>query len=118
MAEPTSRRPEVVLDVEIRGGSVVLVLENTGTAAAYRPRVRFEPEVLGLGGELAVSKLRIWTSLAVLRPGRPVEVLLGTVADTDQRFTAQIDYADVDGRAYEVALGHDLRVYHELPQPF
>jgi len=118
MGEPTSWRPEVVLDVEVRGGSVVLVLENTGAASAYRPRVRFEPEVRGLGGELAVSKLRIWTSLAVLRPGRPVEVLLGSGADTDQRFTVQIDYADVDGRTYEMTLTHDLRVYHELPQPF
>jgi hypothetical protein len=113
----TGWRPEVVLDVEVRSGCIVLVLENTGTASAYAPRVRFEPEVVGLGGELAVSKLPVWSTLAVLRPGHPVEVVLGTSADADQRFTAHIGYVDVDGQAYETSLTHDLRTHRERTQP-
>ena len=118
MAEPTSWRPEVVLDVEVRDGSVVLVLENTGTACAYRPRVRFDPEVVGLGGELAVSKLRIWTSLAVLRPGRPWRCCWAPWPTRTSASPPRSTTRTSTGASFEVTLGHDLRVYHELPQPF
>lgn len=112
---PAGRRPEVVLDVERRPGAYVLVLDNTGDAVAYAPRVRFEPDVVG-AGEQPLSALAVWSGLAVLRPGHRIEVLVGP-SWQPPRFDAMVVYADSDGRRHEASFTHDLATYDELPQP-
>jgi hypothetical protein len=111
--------PEVVLDVELRTGAFVLVLANTGTSTAFDPRVSFASKLIGLQGELVVSELPLWTSLAMLRPGSQVDVLLDAQAarrdPQDRRFTVTVTYRDGSGRAIERAFTHDLEAYVGLP---
>lgn len=111
--------PEVVLDVELRSGAFVLVLANTGTSTAFEPRVSFASELIGLQGELVVSKLPIWTSLAMLRPGSRIDVLLDAQAARrtaeDRRFSVTVTYRDGAGRGIERAFTHDLEAYVGLP---
>jgi hypothetical protein len=108
-----------VLDVELRSGAFVLVLANTGTSTAFEPRVSFATKLIGLQGELVVSELPIWTSLAMLRPGCQVDVLLDAQAarrDPEERgITATVTYRDGSGRGVERAFTHDLEAYVGLP---
>lgn len=118
-SEPQLVGPEVVLDVDLRSGAFVLVLANTGTSTAFEPRVSFATKLIGLHGELVVSELPIWTSLAMLRPGSQVDVLLDAQAarrdPEDRRFTATVTYRDGSGRGIERAFTHDLEAYVGLP---
>jgi hypothetical protein len=118
-SEPQPVGPEVVLDVDLRSGAFVLVLANTGTSTAFEPRVSFATKLIGLHGELVVSELAIWTSLAMLRPGSQVDVLLDAQAarrdPEDRRFTATVTYRDGSGRGIERAFTHDLEAYVGLP---
>jgi hypothetical protein len=111
--------PEVVLDVELRSGAFVLVLANTGTSTAFEPRVSFATKLIGLHGELVVSDLPVWTSLAMLRPGCQVDVLLDAQsarrAPEDRRFTVRVTYRDGADRGIERAYTHDLDAYVGLP---
>ena len=117
--EPQPVGPEVVLDVDLRSGAFVLVLANTGTSTAFEPRVSFATKLVGLHGELVVSELPIWTSLAMLRPGSQVEVLLDAQAarrdPEDRRFTVTVTYRDGSGRGIERTFTHDLGAYVGLP---
>jgi hypothetical protein len=118
-SEPQPVGPEVVLDVELRSGAFVLVLANTGTSTAFEPRVSFATKLIGLQGELVVSELPIWTSLAMLRPSCQVDVLLDAQAarrdPEDRRFTVTVTYRDGSGRGVERAFTHDLEAYVGLP---
>jgi hypothetical protein len=118
-SEPQPVGPEVVLDVDLRSGAFVLVLANTGTSTAFEPRVSFATKLIGLHGELVVSELAIWTSLAMLRPGSQVDVLLDAQAarrdPEDRRFTATVTYREGSGRGIERAFTHDLEAYVGLP---
>jgi hypothetical protein len=119
LSEPQPVGPEVVLDVDLRSGAFVLVLANTGTSTAFEPRVSFATKLVGLQGELVVSELAIWTSLAMLRPGSRVDVLLDAQAASrdpeSRRFTATVTYRDGSGRGIERAFTHDLEAYDGLP---
>ena len=118
-SEPRPVGPEVVLDVDLRSGVFVLVLANTGTSTAFEPRVSFATRLIGLQGELVVSELPIWTSLAMLRPGSQVDVLLDAQAarrdPEDRQFTATVTYRDGSGRGIERAFTHDLEACVGLP---
>jgi hypothetical protein len=115
----TEPGPEVVLDVELRSGAFVLVLANTGTSTAFEPRVSFAAKLVGLQGELVVSDLPIWTSLAMLRPGCQVDVLLDAQAarrtPEDRRFSVTVSYRDGAGGGVEREFTHDLEAYVGLP---
>ena len=42
MAGTAELGPEIVLDVEVRGGAILVVLANTGTSTGFEPRVEFD----------------------------------------------------------------------------
>lgn len=118
-SEPQPLGPEVVLDVELRSGAFVLVLANTGTSTAFEPRVSFASKLIGLQGELVVSELPLWTTLAMLRPGCQVDVLLDAQAarrnPEDRRFTVTVTSRDGSGHDVERTFTHDLEAYAGLP---
>ena len=118
-AGPEAVGPEVVLDVELRSGAIVLVLANTGTSTAFEPRVRFATSLVGLAGEIVVSDLPIWTGLAMLRPGSQIDVLLDAHtaprSQEDRRFTVTVTFQDASGRGVERSYTHDLDTYLGLP---
>ncbi len=113
--------PYVVLDVELVGGAFVLVLENIGAAPAYSPRVKFSRKLIGAGGERVISALAIWNQLALLRPGRRIDVFLDAAAlvfrrKGSKRFRATVTYTDGGKHSFERRYDHDLNAYRDLPQ--
>jgi hypothetical protein len=109
--------PEVVLDVEVRGGVTLLVLANTGTSTGFEPRVQFDVTLTGVDGTL-VSDLPLWTSLPMLRPGHQVEALLdvhGARRGAPQRFSATVTFQDGHGEQRRRTFTHDLAVYDTVP---
>lgn len=115
--------PVPVLDVELRGEAVVLVLANIGADIAFRPRVAFSRAMRGLGGTVDVGLLPVWTTLTQLLPGRRHEVLLDTLArvlaadEEECCFTARVTYADWTGAEASLTYEHDLTAYRGLPRP-
>jgi hypothetical protein len=117
MAAVPELGPEVVLDVEVRGGVTLLVLANTGTLTGFEPRVQFDVPLRGVDGIL-VSDLPLWTSLPMLRPGHQVEALLdihGARRGAPQRFSAAVTFRDGQGEQRQRTFAHDLTVYDGVP---
>ena len=109
--------PEVVLDVEVRGGATLIVLANTGTSTGFEPRVRFDVPLEGVDGTV-VSELPLWTGLPMLRPGHQVEALLdihGARRAAPQRFSATVTFRDGHGEERRRTYTHDLAVYDSVP---
>ena len=117
MAATAELGPEVVLDVEVRGGVTLVVLANTGTSTAFEPRVEFDVPLTGVDGTV-VSDLPVWTRLPMLRPGQQVEALLdihGARRVAPQQFSAAVTFRDGHGEQRERTFAHDLAVYDSVP---
>ncbi len=71
---PVTRSAEVVLDVEVDGDRVHLVLANCGDAVATDIQVEFSCALMGLGGSIDLSTLPVFTRMGVLRPGRTLRI--------------------------------------------
>ena len=119
---PGTRSAEVVLDVDVEGDRVHLVLANCGEAVATDVQVTFSRALVGLGGSLRVSDLPIFKKLGVLRPGRTVRIfwdaapLLLTQRGQAAPFVATVSWNERSRSRQQVDYHHDLSVYRELPQ--
>ena len=117
---PTSEAPYLILDLDYREGAFVLVLHNIGGRPAFKPRVEFSRRLVGVGGEVVVSELPIWTNLGMLGPGKHVEVFLDSAAlalrrKGSKRFKATVSYRDDTGTAHQHRFDHDLTAYQGMP---
>jgi hypothetical protein len=112
----------VVLDVDVEGDRVHLVLANCGDAVATDVQVTFSRALVGLGGSLRVSDLPIFKTLGVLRPGRAVRIFwdaapsLLTQRGQAAPFVATVSWSERSRSRQKVEYHHDLSVYRELPQ--
>jgi hypothetical protein len=115
------RAAEVVLDVEVDGDRVHMVLANCGNAVATDVRVEFSRTLAGIGDALAISDLPLFKRLGVLRPGRAMRVfwnaapvLVGPKADLSP-FVATVTWSERLRPRQRAEYRHDLSIYREWP---
>lgn len=118
---PIPEGPYVILDVDHRDGTFVLVLHNVGERPAFKPRVEFSRRLIGVGGEVVVSDLPIWGKLGMVGPGKRIEVFLDSAALAlrrrgSKRFRATVTYNDDRGTTHRQTFDHDLTAYEGMPQ--
>lgn len=116
-----SAGPYVILDVDFIRQAFVLVLANIGQAPAFDPRVTFSEKLIGVGGDVVVSDLAIWSTLTLLRPGKRLEVFLDAASLAFRRehgteFNATVTYTDDAGQSFKHRYHHNLAAYRDLPQ--
>ena len=110
--------PEVLLDVECVAERLYLVLVNQGPATAFTVRVEFRRPLVGVGGEVVVSDMRIFKMLPMLRPGQEIRVFIDTRRELLQRQQSKVVYARVtyharDRRWLGERFRHDLRMWSD-----
>ncbi len=113
--------PYVIVDVDYVNGAFVLVMRNVGERPAFQPRVGFSRKLVGVGGDVIVSELPIWSQLGLLAPGNSVRVFLDSAAlvfrrKGSKRFRATVTYEDDAGLAHKRSYDHDLEAFQGLPQ--
>lgn len=116
---PLDGRPEVIVDVDVCDGLFSIQLRNIGPRPAFAVTTTFDKPLSGLGGSKSISGLRLFENLAFMAPGKVFEQFVDPLAVYASRgepmcFTATVCYHDREGRRYEEAIVHDLRVYAEL----
>ena len=116
----SSRRPEVIVEFLLDDELLFLAVRNIGDAPATRVRVRLEPSIRGLGGQLDVGGLALLRRLEFLGPGREIRALVDSLASYLERqepraVSATVSYADPRGRRYRATIRHDLAVFSGLP---
>jgi hypothetical protein len=117
--EEDSCRPEVIVDFAFHCGVFHIVVENIGTAPAYRVSVKFSRKFHGLGGRQEMSGLRLFRRIEFLAPHKKIEILLDTSGAYFQRreptrLIALISFRDVRRRSYERRIVHDLSIYKDV----
>lgn len=120
MAKASRRRPEVIVEFLLEDELLFLTVRNIGDAPATRVRVRLEPSIRGLGGQLDVGGLALLRQLEFLGPGREIRAFVDSLASYLERqepraVSATVSYADPRGRRYRVTIRHDLAVFSSLP---
>jgi hypothetical protein len=110
-----------VLDIDVDGDRVHLVLANCGDAVATAIHVEFSRPLHGLGGSLPISTLPVFTELGVLRPGRELRIfwdlahsLLGRRADAAS-FVATVSWDERDRPRQRAEYRHDLSIHRQWP---
>jgi hypothetical protein len=113
---------EVVLDVEVAGDRVSLVLANCGDAVATGIAVEFSRPLAGIGDAGPVSALPIFKRLGVLRPGQALRIfwgaapaLLGRASDAAP-FVATVTWSERHRPPQRADYHHDLSIYRALPR--
>jgi len=119
---PVSRSAEVVLDVEVEGGRVHLVLANCGDAVATDVQVEFSCALVGVERSLDLAALPVFTRMGVLRPARTLRIfwdaagaLLGH-GDKTPAFVATVSWTDRYRGRQRAEYRHDLSIYEQWPQ--
>jgi hypothetical protein len=116
---PDAPRPDVIVDFIADDGLLFVSLKNIGAGSAYAVRTRFTPPFRGLGGEKRLSDMQLFRHVGFLPPGKEFVQLVDPIAAYFQRrepskLTATITYRDRDGRRFEEAIQHDLRIFKDL----
>lgn len=111
--------PEVIVDFVFDGGVFHIVVENNGTAPAYRVAVKFDREFFGLGGSQEMSGLRLFRCIEFLAPRKRITTLLDTSSAYFQRreptrLTATVSFRDARRRLHEQRIIHDLSIYKDV----
>lgn len=111
-----ARRPEVIVDFAVNDGMLHVYLKNIGDGSAYRVRTVFDKPFYGLEGDKCISRMRVFREVAFMPPGKEFcqfVDMLGRYAKRKEpmRLKATITYRDRDGRRYQDAMTHDLRIY-------
>jgi hypothetical protein len=116
------RIAEVVLDVDVDGDRVHLVLVNCGTAVATNIHVEFSRPLAGIGDAPAISALPVFRRLGVLRPGRALRIFWDAApallarGDECAPFVATETWQERARRRQRVEYHHDLSIYRSWPQ--
>jgi len=115
---PQAGEPEVLLDVECVAGRLYLVLANDGPATAFDVAVAFARPLVGVGGDVVISDLRIFQRLPLLRAGKEIRVFLDARGElarsrTGKRIEARVTYRDRTGQPLGETFKHDLRVWED-----
>src|SRR5436309_13504148 len=76
MASASRRRPEVIVEFLLDDELLFLAVRNIGDAPAMRVRVRPEPSIRVLAGQLDVGRLALLRQLEMLGPGRQIRPLI------------------------------------------
>ena len=114
-----SDHPDVILDFRFEQGLFYVALINISDIPAYRVSVRFEKAFRGLGGECAVSSLRLFRRVEFLAPHKRIETLLDSSHAYFQRreptlIKACVSFRDAGGKAHEREIVHDLAIYKDV----
>jgi hypothetical protein len=120
-APATLRRPEVIVDFDVRDGLLFVSLKNIGDASAYEVTTRFEPSFRGLDGQKDIAAMNMFRLAEFMPPGKVFVQLVDSFARYVQRkeptiLSATIAYRDRDGAQYRDLIKHDLRVYLDLAE--
>jgi hypothetical protein len=115
-----SHEADVILDLELDGGLLFLVLENIGPRPAHAVRVRFAEPLRGLGGEKRIDRLRIFQRLELLGPRRRIRIFVDRAAlffarDEPTRLEARIAWRTDEGERRSRTVHHDLEAYRDFP---
>jgi hypothetical protein len=113
------RRPEVIVDFAVDKGMLSVSLKNIGDGSAYRVRTLFDKPFYGLDGAKCISRMRLFREVAFMPPGKEFcqfVDMLGRYAKRKQpiKLKATVSYRDREGKRYQDAMAHDLRIYLEL----
>ncbi|ABD55108.1 hypothetical protein [Jannaschia sp. CCS1] len=112
--------PDVVVDIRWRDAVFYLVLHNIAPHCVHDVRVAFRPKIMGMGGRVDISGLPIWDDLAILPPGREIEVAVdrdGTffLHNPEGPVGVSVRYALGDGTALRGFQTINFGAYREFP---
>jgi hypothetical protein len=115
---PPPAAADVILDVDVRNGTLHFVLHNIGLQPAHAVRVRFSRVLRDVAG-LRVGDNPLYTQLAFLAPGRQLALFVDTLAGYMQRrqpmqFDVRLTWCDDAGRPQHRSLSHDLTAHTQL----
>ncbi len=114
-----SARPDVIVDFRFESGLLYVALINLSGVPAYRVSVRFAKAFRGLGGDCAVSELRMFRRIEFLAPHKRIETLLDSSRAYFARrepavIKAEVIFRDARRRIYQREIRHDLGIYKEI----
>ncbi|GAB5446182.1 hypothetical protein [Gymnodinialimonas sp.] len=112
--------PDVVVDIRWRAAVLYLVLHNIAPHAVHDVRVAFRPRILGMGGRVDITRLALWDSLAIMPPGKEIEVAVDRdaaffVHNTTGDIGVSVSYALGDGTVMRGFQKLDFEAYRDFP---
>ena len=120
-ARPSAERsPDVIVDFDLDGDLLYVVVRNIGTGPASRIRVAFEPPFAGAGG-VDVPRLGLFHRLEFLPPGGERRAFVDGIAayfagEQPEVIVATATFHDDGGHGFRRRIRHDLGIYRDLPR--
>jgi hypothetical protein len=110
---------EVLLDVELAGGALWLVLVNPSDHAVFNVSVVFGEPLMGIGGERDIAQMAVFRELPLLRPKREIRVLVDVARELfarrqSMRLEAHVHWQSRAGDRFSQTFKHDLAVWKDF----
>lgn len=123
--EPSTARPEVIVEFLFDGGLLFIAVRNIGTRPAHEITINFDKKVVGPDQKKEISKMPLFQALSFLGPQREIKCFLDHSSSyfnrrQPTRISLRVQYFDPEGRKYEATIVHNLEIYRDLPylKPF
>lgn len=118
-ADPSGRRPEVIVEFLFEKGLLFVAVRNIGDLPAVGISIRFDPPLQGLNGSREISAQALFRGIEFLGPNREISTFLDRSDSFFSRKPAtrvavEVRYAGRDGRRYEETIRHDLEIFRDL----
>jgi len=116
---PGPADPSVLLDVDYSKGRLFFALVNAGPAPAYDIIVKFRGSLRGVGGEVDISRLRIFRRLSLLRPRNRIRIFIDAAHLLFARrqstvVSVLVTYRDREHNRFAESFSHDLAIYRDF----
>lgn len=112
---PTS----VVVDFEIDGMMVFIVIKNMGTTAVLDLRIKPSVPILGLEGKKDLRKLNLFKEIKYLAPLKEFRIFVDSYDSffrhlKNTQIVFSLTYQDYNKKSHKEKITHDLKIYTDL----
>lgn len=114
--------PAVILDLVCERGVFMFVLTNRGSQPARDISVKFRRKIFGMGGDLEITALPLWSRLSFMPPGKEIRVPIDIAArflarDGGKHLTLVVTYSDgEENDLWSSEITHDFTAYKDMPE--
>jgi hypothetical protein len=114
-----SSATSVVVDFEIDGSTVFIVIKNLGINAVVDLRIKPSVPILGLEGKKDLRKLNLFKEIKYLAPLKEFRIFVDSYESffrhlKNTQIAFSLTYQDDNKKTYKEKITHDLKIYTDL----
>jgi hypothetical protein len=110
---------DVYVDFIFDDGLIFILIKNNSSNPVFNVSVKFSSRLRGVNGLKEITSINLFKKIEFLAPQKEIRTFLDTSESYFSRkqptkITTDIFYKDIQNKAHEVLIKHDLEIYRDI----